>query len=330
LRKGRNLTTKTTREGVWKKIEGYQDKYSVSNLGYVRNDKTGKILKPGRDIFRYLHVSLRDSIKKKAHTFKIHRLVAINFLQKDKERLQVNHLDGNKENNQATNLEWCTCGENARHAERLGLRGDGGAIRVGQFTLKGKLIETFLSISIAAKETGVPRSSICHCLSGRYKMTGGYGWRRVEGSRRTKPKERPMGASQWKKHGNKYGYWKYFVEKERVASTPPPAKSVASVKTPNQHEQKEQALRKSIESILFANGVKCDEEQFLIEDIERLLAKEILNKRRNFEVIEKIKNNVKILDDNSGTKLKETILNDLTLLQNIFLSILKIKETARL
>ena len=274
MRKGRNLTTKTTRESVWKKIEGYQDKYSVSNLGYVRNDKTGKILKPGRDISRYLQVSLRDSIKKKAHTFKIHRLVAINFLQKDKERLQVNHLDGNKENNQATNLEWCTCGENARHAERLGLRGDGGAIRVGQFTLKGKLIETFLSISIAAKETGVPRSSICHCLSGRYKMTGGYGWRRVEGSRRTKPKERPMGASQWKKHGNKYGYWKYFVEKERVASTPPPAKSVASVKTPNQHEQREQALRKSIESILFANGVKCDEEQFLIEDIEHLLSKE--------------------------------------------------------
>ena len=77
--------------------------------------------------------------------------------------------------------------------------------------------------------------------------------------------------------------WEYL--KKRLASTPPPAKSLASVKTPNQHEQKEktvirksrttereQALRKSIESILFANGVKCDEEQFLIEDIEHLLA----------------------------------------------------------
>ena len=64
----------------------------------------------------------------------------------------------------------------------------------------------------------------------------------------------------------------HLLEKERVASTPPPAKSVASVKTPKQHEQREQALRKSIESILFANGVKCDEEQFLIEDLERLLA----------------------------------------------------------
>ena len=83
-----------------------------------------------------------------------------------------------------------------------------------------------------------------------------------------------MGASQWKKHGNKYGYWKYFVEKERLASIPPPAKSLASVKTPNQHEQREQTIRKSIESILFANGVKCDEEQFLIEDIEHLLDKE--------------------------------------------------------
>ena len=46
------------------------------------------------------------------------------------------------------------------------------------------------------------------------------------------------------------------------------------MKTPKQHEQREQALRKSIESILFANGVKCDEEQFLIEDIEHLLSKE--------------------------------------------------------
>jgi len=53
--------------------------------------------------------------------------------------------------------------------------------------------------------------------------------------------------------------------------------------------------------------------------------RERLNNRQNFEMIEKIKNNIKMLDDNSGTKLKGTVLNDLTLLQNIFLSIKKQK-----
>lgn len=56
--------------------------------------------------------------------FKIHRLVAEHYIHKNLNPLAdyVNHKDGNKLNNSADNLEWCTASENVRHAYRTGLR----------------------------------------------------------------------------------------------------------------------------------------------------------------------------------------------------------------
>ena len=94
------------------------DRYEVSNLGNVRNKKTGRVLRP-RPNFKngYGRVNLGG----KDHY--VHRLVAGNFFDDDggRERLDVNHKDGNPNNNAIWNLEYCTRRENIHHAIDTGL-----------------------------------------------------------------------------------------------------------------------------------------------------------------------------------------------------------------
>lgn len=92
---------------------GY-DNYRVSNLGYVKNVVTGKILKPQNNGKGYLHVSLynNDHISR---TVMIHRLVALAFLENPLDLPQVNHIDENKHNNRVDNLEWVTSVDNINH-----------------------------------------------------------------------------------------------------------------------------------------------------------------------------------------------------------------------
>lgn len=54
--------------------------------------------------------------------FRIHRLVAVHFIPNTIDNEQVNHIDGNKENNCVSNLEWCSQTENMKHSYRIGLR----------------------------------------------------------------------------------------------------------------------------------------------------------------------------------------------------------------
>ena len=94
-----------------------EDKYEVSNLGNVRNKKTGRILKPQLNRSNgYQRVNMHGK-----HKY-IHRLVADTFFEGDHGNLDVNHIDGNKQNNWLSNLEWCTRKENIQHAFINGLK----------------------------------------------------------------------------------------------------------------------------------------------------------------------------------------------------------------
>lgn len=102
----------------WADVLGYEGLYSVSTDGQVYTHKYKKILKP-RSKRGYLNVSLSKNKKRKE--FKIHRLVATAFIPNTNNKEQVNHIDGNKNNNEVTNLEWVTQSENITHSYGLGL-----------------------------------------------------------------------------------------------------------------------------------------------------------------------------------------------------------------
>ena len=121
---------------IWKPIEGYEELYEVSNTGKVRSRdrktlrgvRKGRKLKPALIHQGYYMVSLcKGSVVKKA---RVNRLVAEAFCEKRNGCDQVNHKDGNKLNNNAENLEWCTKSENMIHAYRSGLQTTAGKGKV--------------------------------------------------------------------------------------------------------------------------------------------------------------------------------------------------------
>lgn len=97
-----------------KLIEELQDEYMVFPNGEVANIKTGKLLKPYKGKGGYLRVDLgkckHKGRKRKNESYQpfVHRLVAEHFLPRKKGCDQINHKDGNKENNKVDNLQWCT------------------------------------------------------------------------------------------------------------------------------------------------------------------------------------------------------------------------------
>lgn len=118
---------------IWKDIKGFNGLYQVSNLGRVKktyrkltrlvNPKYATkeiILKGGIFSNGYLFVSLTtDKYKYKSHL--VHRLVAEAFIENPLNKTDVNHIDGNKQNNKVENLEWVTRSENLAHAVKIGL-----------------------------------------------------------------------------------------------------------------------------------------------------------------------------------------------------------------
>lgn len=100
---------------MWKVIEGYP-KYEVSDDGEVRVVKSGKILKKSVDTRGYYKVTLTNSENRK--TLFVHRLVAIAFVSNPNNLNQVNHIDENKQNNHASNLEWCDVVYNCNYGTR--------------------------------------------------------------------------------------------------------------------------------------------------------------------------------------------------------------------
>lgn len=105
-------------EEIFKDIPGYEGIYTVSNLGNVRSVRRNKLLT--LQLRRgYPSVILQYEGFRKNEA--VHRLVALVFIPNPENKEQINHIDGNKENNCTCNLEWVTASENTKHAHTLGL-----------------------------------------------------------------------------------------------------------------------------------------------------------------------------------------------------------------
>ena len=103
----------------WKVIPGFDGKYLISNKGNVYSTSKCKIIKRRINRFGYYDIGLDANGCNK--TIKIHRAVAEAFVQNPFNFKVVNHIDGNKSNNDFSNLEWCTYSHNSRHAVDHGL-----------------------------------------------------------------------------------------------------------------------------------------------------------------------------------------------------------------
>ena len=107
---------------IWKDINGYNGSYKISNFGRVKSIKYDKeiMLKCWLNSFGYCIVNFSQNGTRK--NYRVHRLVAEYFIDNINSLKEVNHIDGNKQNNNVSNLEWCTRQENLKHAHKIGLR----------------------------------------------------------------------------------------------------------------------------------------------------------------------------------------------------------------
>ena len=145
----------------WKWIDGYEGEYQVSTKGNIKSFKKykeGAILKPKKDgKDRYLMICLSNNGSQKYYL--IHRLVAQAFIQNPNNKEEVNHIDGNKKNNNVENLEWVTHSENIRHAFENNLTDtEIGVYIVDVFT--GNIIKHTKSITLASDFTGISLETI--------------------------------------------------------------------------------------------------------------------------------------------------------------------------
>lgn len=172
----------------WKEVEGTNGALFVSSLGRVRSFlRDGRILKPTPDKKGYLR--LRVTLNRERKCYKVHRLVAEAFIDNPQNKPQVNHINGDKTDNRASNLEWVTNKENARHAIKSGLWESvtKGALAEDESRKKpitateiatGKVIE-FGSVSDAEKQIG--SRHITDVLKGKRTKAKGYTFTYREG-----------------------------------------------------------------------------------------------------------------------------------------------------
>lgn len=120
--------------------------YAISDYGNIKNIKNNQFIKQFIRKDGYVQVTLWNCGK--GHSLKVHRLVALYFLENnDDTKIYVNHIDGNKANNNVSNLEWVTPSENNIHAVKNGLV---NAIKVKVIDLNDNKEYIFDSISQAA------------------------------------------------------------------------------------------------------------------------------------------------------------------------------------
>ena len=161
---------------IWKPVVGYEGLYEISNLGRVKSlPRNGtsfseKILQ--HSIAKgYRQVILSKNNERKSVT--IHRLVATAFLPNEKNYPCINHKDENKQNNDVSNLEWCSYAYNNTYNDRA----KKASKKTGKKVLCVELNTIFNSLAEAERATNIKAGNICWCCKGNWLSAGGYHWR---------------------------------------------------------------------------------------------------------------------------------------------------------
>ena len=172
---------------VWKDVSGFEGLYQVNNYGEVKSicrfepnsGRAGmwykeRTLKQGKDRNGYLQVVLHKHGK--PYTYKVHRLVAIEFLDNPENLPCINHKDENKQNNNIENLEWCDVKYNNNYNDRQIKISQKRKRSVIQTDLLGNFIARYDSIKSAAKAVNGCAGHIIYCCKGKWKRHKNYMW----------------------------------------------------------------------------------------------------------------------------------------------------------
>lgn len=179
---------------IWKPIKGYEGRYEVSNMGRVmslcyKNTTQKKVMSPSPNLQGYFNLALMRSGKLKRYL--VSRLVAEAFIPNPENKSQVNHINGNHQDNRVENLEWVTAKENMQHAfhvlkrkanvTQLGKYGilDPASKSVRMMSKDGKELRFFGCIRDAEREMNIRSANITAVCRGRRSSAGGFKWEYV-------------------------------------------------------------------------------------------------------------------------------------------------------
>lgn len=149
--------TRKVNKDIVRDVVGYEGLYSIDIFGNVIKLSTNQEMKPHQNRQGYIKVSLSKDKKQKEYF--VHRLIAEAFIPNPQHKDQVNHIDGNKDNNVVWNLEWVTSKENNIHAADTGLVKSGKRVRIVETG------EVFSSLGSCARKLNCNAANISRVIS---------------------------------------------------------------------------------------------------------------------------------------------------------------------
>jgi hypothetical protein len=167
---------------IWKNIPNYEGLYQASNLGRIKSFVLNeKILNPSKRNDGYYKICLNYK------SYLLHRVILLTFKPNVSNLPQINHKNGNKNDNRVDNLEWCDQFYNMKHCYEAGLRNKLNQGRLGkfnnkareviQYSLNGEYISKYDTIREAAIKLSFNEGNICRCVNGQLKHYKKYIWK---------------------------------------------------------------------------------------------------------------------------------------------------------